>query len=241
MNAFLAASVEANREIISTYANTHLDVLAREHKIGAGGDVSLEADLIAEDIFVKHLAEFGRIDSEESGLIGAGESRIVIDPLDGSANFISRLPYYGSSVALIGPNGMLENAMVCNFASREIVYKDGSLLTGDLYSNDHCAVVKNTHASIGIFERAYDHPDICAELKEHNMKFRSSGATALSLAYAHNVRFVLFVGKIRMYDVVAGLSFCEDLEVVVDDEYVIVAQEKSILQEIEQIVKRNKR
>jgi myo-inositol-1(or 4)-monophosphatase len=55
---------------------------------------------------------------------------------------------------------------------------------------------------------------------------------ALSLAYAHSVEFVLYVGAFRIYDFAAGLALCEGLEVVVDEDYVIVSQDKNIVDRI---------
>jgi len=68
------------------------------------------------------------------------------------------------------------------------------------------------------------------------MKFRSPGAIALSLAYAHSVSFVLFVGTFRIYDFAAGLALCEGLEVVVEEDYVIVSKDKSIVEKISAIL-----
>jgi len=90
---------------------------------------------------------------------------------------------------------------------------------------------------VGIFEKSYNHPKLSKALMDNNLKFRSMGAVALSLAYAHRVDYMLFMGGQRKYDVVAGLALCEDLEKIVTDDYVIVSRSKEIAQTIEQLIK----
>ena len=101
-NNFIEAVILANKEL-HTYLNTNLSLNDYEYTntFGFGGDNSLKIDLIAENIFIKHLEQFGNIYSEECGLKTTNkEFTIIIDPLDGSNNFYSNLPYYGTSVAL---------------------------------------------------------------------------------------------------------------------------------------------
>ena len=68
-NSFIEAVILANKELY-TYINTNLSLNDYEYTntIGFGGDNSLKIDLIAENIFIKHLEKFGNIYSEECGL-----------------------------------------------------------------------------------------------------------------------------------------------------------------------------
>jgi myo-inositol-1(or 4)-monophosphatase len=90
---------------------------------------------------------------------------------------------------------------------------------------------------IGLFEKAYAYPELTAALNEENLKFRTPGAIAVSLAYARVVNYVLFVGEFRIYDFAAGLALCEGLEVIVEADYVIVSKDKAIANKIETLIK----
>jgi len=239
LSTFTDAVTQANREIYDTLSTGLSEEMLSKHNIGAGGDISRGFDLYAESIFVKYLSSFGKIESEESGSIGSGDCTIILDPLDGSSNLLSSLPYYGTSVAMIDSDGMLDTAIVCNLANSDIFIKESgkALLKGSLSSDIRLEVKANSYSDTGIFERSYLAPEISSKLKDSSLKYRSLGAVALSLAYAHSVKFFLLLGPIRMYDVAAGLSFCEDLTVIVEDEYVIVSQNKEIALKIETIVK----
>jgi len=205
--------------------------------IGAGGDRSSKIDLMAEEIYVTHLKPFGKIVSEESGEIGEGEFSIILDPIDGSDNLLSRFPYFGSSVAVKKGDETLFSFIVnlANgdyFVKYENCYKKGSLTTGRTKD-----VRLNRHSKVGLFEKAYANPDMVEELKKESLKFRSPGAVALSLAYAPYVKFVLFKGPLRAYDIEAGLHQCQTLFVFKNQDSIIVSKERDIFERVKKILR----
>ncbi|GIT97241.1 inositol monophosphatase family protein [Sulfurovum sp. TSL1] len=238
MTDFIKACIKANEEIASACKDGFDTSWFEKTEVGAGGDVSSKLDLFAEEIFVKHLSVFGQIESEESGIIGEGEEQIIIDPIDGSANALSLFPFYGTSVAKVNAEGILDAAVVCNLANRDIFFKSSTsqVQQGKLFSDTFHDPHSSEKAEIGLFEKAYANPGLVALLDQEKLKFRSPGAIALSLAYAHTVSYVLFMGEFRIYDFAAGLALCEGLEVIVEADYVIVSKEKSIAKKIESLI-----
>ena len=201
--------------------------------IGAGGDRTAGIDSLAETIYVDALSKFGQIDSEESGIIGCNTAtRIIIDPIDGSDNAISGLPYYGSSIAL-ERDGKVEEAVVVNLANGDFFYKiDSTLMRGKLNADKFEPVSKRKDAMIGIFEKAYAYPALSQALLSKKLKFRSPGAVALSLAYAHYVDFVIFAGPRRRYDFAAALCMCKGLNIIEEEELLIVAKSSQLAQNL---------
>ncbi|HHD73185.1 MAG TPA: inositol monophosphatase [Epsilonproteobacteria bacterium] len=238
-NRFLAAVIQANEEIArkleTGYDKSHFE----KSSVGAGGDISSGLDLMAEALFVKHLGKFGTIESEESGTIGEGCAAIIIDPIDGSSNALSLFPYFGTSVARVDSDGMIDLAVVCNLATHDIFVKEAGkqALQGKLFEADYHPVRSAPRAEIGLFEKAYVHPEIVSQLHREGLKFRAPGAVALSLAYAGTVNFLLYVGPYRIYDFAAGLALCEGLEVIVEEDYVIVSKNKEIADKLESLVR----
>lgn len=233
MTPFINAVIQANEEIYTALQNFD-PVWFEKTEVGAGGDISSRLDLFAEEVFVKYLAPFGMIESEESGVIGEGEEQIIIDPIDGSSNALSHFPYFGSSVAKINAEGVLDSAVVCNFANGDIFLKEAGkeARQGKLFGEHFQPLQTLPKSEVGLFEKAYANGALVEKLHQEKMKFRAPGAVALSLAYAHSVAFVLFVGPFRIYDFAAGLALCEGLEVVVDEDYVIVSKDKNIVERI---------
>ncbi|MFT7879013.1 MAG: inositol monophosphatase family protein [Sulfurimonas sp.] len=233
MTPFINAVIQANEEIFTALQDFDPEWFEKT-EVGAGGDISSRLDLFAEEVFVKYLSPFGVIESEESGVIGEGEEQIIIDPIDGSSNALSHFPYFGSSVAKINAEGVLDSAVVCNFANGDLFIKETGkeALQGKLFGEDFKTLQTVPESEVGLFEKAYANGALVEKLYQEKIKFRAPGAVALSLAYAHSVAFVLFVGPFRIYDFAAGLALCEGLEVVVDEDYVIVSKDKNIVERI---------
>ncbi len=233
---FLKDCKEASKKIYTLIQNGLSDSYLEYTTIGAGGDRSLKIDLYAEKIFCDYLKKYGKIVSEESGILGEGENEIILDPIDGSDNLFSGFPYYGASIAL-KKDGKTFFSFIVNFANgdffikSENFYKKGSLLYEGLKD---VRIVKR--GKIGLFEKAYANPELVKYFKEANIKFRTPGAVALSLAYAHNVEFVLFAGEIREYDIAAGLHQCEDLNLFYNKDYILVSKNVELFDKIKGIL-----
>ena len=241
-NCFTKTVIEANKELYE-YINTHMVSLDLEDSktIGYGGDNTLNIDIIAEKIFIKYLSPFGDIFSEEIGLVSSNSNiKIIIDPIDGSHNFLSQLPYYGTSVAL-QIDGVTKAGYVANLSNATIIYRaDETFKHISLINEKKVKTYDVKDPSIGIFERAYAYPKICEELNQKRIKFRSPGAAALSLAYANNLNFVLFAGKIREFDIAAALYINNNLFIHQDAEFLIVTKNESFLLLIKEIIKNNR-
>ncbi len=244
MTDFIQACINANEEISSAIKDGFEPSWFEKTEVGAGGDVSSKLDLFAEAVFVKHLGSFGQIESEESGLIineslGENVAKIIIDPIDGSSNALSLFPFYGTSVARVNSEGILDAAIVCNLANSDIFFTTiaNGVQQGKLFSSTYHVPHSAPNAEIGLFEKAYANPELIALLDQEKLKFRSPGAIALSLAYAYTVKYVLYTGTFRIYDFAAGLALCEGLEVIVEEDYVIVSKDKIIAHKIESLIK----
>ncbi|MCJ7765043.1 MAG: inositol monophosphatase [Thiovulaceae bacterium] len=233
MKRFIEACFEAVMEIEALVRLTEHSLGCETQSEGAGGDLSINYDLLAEALFVKHLGVFGQILSEESGYIGEGDDLIIIDPIDGSDNLKSRFPYYGASIGL-QRNGKIIAAMVCNFANGDCFVRTAkghyrrSLFREDEYEE----VCVNCHSKVGLFEKAGLHPGAARSLMDIGLKFRAPGAVALSLSYAHAAMYVVFLGKTRPYDIEAGLYLCEDLYTYVGEDILIVSHNKDVFAKI---------
>lgn len=239
MSDFVNAAIAACQEIQALLEEGD-PALYFLHEQGAGGDISNGVDLKAEVICFKHLSPHGSVFSEESGWMSPESSiNIILDPIDGSDNFISRLPYYGISIARV-TQGTTTEALVCNFANGDLFVRTQSeYYTATLRSpaQKH-EVLINRYAKIGLFEKAPEHPDLVRKLMENKLKFRSPGALALSLAYAPYVKYVLFLGTMRPYDIQAGLYLGKHLYVFNDDRYILMCADKELFEQIRSIVEK---
>ena len=103
--------------------------------LGADGTETVYIDKIAEDIAIKLIGNKANVLSEEAGFIDNNkEYTFIIDPIDGTKNAISGIPFYGISIA-IGKKLLsdIEYGIVKNIPTGDVYYAikgKGAFLNG---------------------------------------------------------------------------------------------------------------
>lgn len=158
---------------------------------GAAGDKFFSVDKRAEEIILSELNELGEpltIISEEAGVLdlrGGGDTRVIIDPVDGSRNAISGIPLFSTSIAIAEGNtiGDIKLSYVIN------------LITGDEFWAEKCSGAylngERIHTQgdeefyLVLFEAQSPARDIdrIMPLLSKSRKTRCLGSTALDMAY----------------------------------------------------------
>ena len=181
--------------------------------VGAAGDKTYPVDKKAEEIIVSGLEESGEpltIISEELGtreIKGVGK-KVLIDPIDGSKNAISGIPFYCTSIAVAEGNRVedIELAYVINLINGDEFWAEkgkGAFLKGErIYPQ------KDDIFYLIAYEAAYPDRDIprIVPLLVKARKTRCLGATALDLAYLAYGAISVFLAPSpsRVFDFAAG-------------------------------------
>lgn len=180
-----------SRKLRAAISEKRLTPIMREALgVGAGGDRTFAIDRLSEDIIISELeaAAFPcSVISEEAGFIeiNGGGKKVLIDPIDGSRNAISGLPFYCTSIAIASGDtiGSIEAACVVNLISGdEFMAEKGK---GAFINDEKISAQKGDELNLVAYEAQTPGPDIDRILpllaKAH--KTRCFGATALDLAY----------------------------------------------------------
>jgi myo-inositol-1(or 4)-monophosphatase len=122
MHPMLNTAVKAARRAgnIISRATRNLDIVAVREK--AVNDFVSEVDREAEHAIISTLHEAypgHAILAEESGASGASEYRWIIDPLDGTTNFLHGFPQYAVSIAL-EHRGIITQAVIYDPAHNDL-------------------------------------------------------------------------------------------------------------------------
>ena len=191
----------------------HLKITTKQRS-----DYVTEVDKAAEAAIIEVLREaypdYGIL-AEESGLsVGEGEGQEyqwIIDPLDGTTNFIHGLPQYSVSIGLTY-RGQLNQAVVYDVTRNEMFTASkgsGAFLNERRIRVTKCLKLENALLGTGFPYRVFEHVDaymgIFKELAQRASGIRRPGSAALDLAYVAAGRYDGFweIG-LSPWDIAAG-------------------------------------
>ena len=230
---FLNICKKASKKIIKKLHHNKKSLFKKVNK-GFGGDISMKIDLIAEEIFIEAFSKYGNIYSEEAGFIdNQKDITFIIDPIDGSFNISNGFPYYGSSIA-VKKNNKIIKAFIINLATGDYFYKDKKVrIENNLFYDKKQTQSLN---EMILFEKAYANISLCEKLAKNNIKYRSPGALALSLALGHRCKAVIFRGEIRDFDIAAGVYFNSHLYIKRENDTLLMAKKKKDFDKLVEII-----
>ena len=192
---------------------------------GAGGDLTIKLDKIAEDIILDKLEtlhnnfdlEFVLV-SEELGIRTFGnhpDTHIIIDPLDGGFNARQGIPYYATSMALA--NGKTVNDVVLGYVRNLANGDEFHAVKGTAaFVNDHRITGKDVEIPRAfVFEAGHNKAGLkrVKPLLEMFERARCLGSTALDICYlaAGNIDIFFYPIPSRTIDYVAGKVILEEV------------------------------
>ncbi|MDR1075866.1 MAG: inositol monophosphatase [Xanthomonadaceae bacterium] len=178
-------------------------------------DYASEIDAEAEKAVVKELRraypDFG-VMGEEGGIQGRGRYMWVIDPLDGTSNYLRGLPHYCVSIALV-ENGEPLDAVIFDPLRNELftaskgagaVLNDKRIRVAD--RKDLEAALVGTGFAPRERERAGAQLKCVDALLTRAEDIRRSGSAALDLAYVACGRLdAYFEAGVKAWDIAAGV------------------------------------
>lgn len=209
----LTIAVRAARRAGSTInrASRNLDVVAVREK--AANDYVSEVDHEAEQVIIRTLRDAypaHSILAEESGATGQSDYQWIIDPLDGTTNYLHGFPQYAVSIAL-AHKGIVTQAVVYDPARNDLFTATRG--RGAYLNDTRIRVSKRTRLTgsliaTGFAHRQLDHLETyLAMLREvmGHATVRRAGSAALDLAYVAAGRLDAFweLG-LGPWDVAAG-------------------------------------
>ena len=136
----------------------------------------------------------------------------LIDPLDGTSNFVFDIPFYGFSIAFILDN-QVQAALIIDLASHEVFT---AFRGGGAYLNSKRLYIKDNQSdfigiSSGFVEQAaIQAPDVLLDIRKQG-KFRLLGAQALHLCYVAAGRLKACINyEAKVWDDIAGALIVEE-------------------------------
>ena len=147
--------------------------------------------------------EVGKIDNKDK------ENVWIIDPIDGTTNFLHGIPHFAISIALKSKEKVV-SGLIFDPIKDEIFFAERNK---GAYLNNHRMRVSNKN-SIEDCLFSSNHEGV----KFSNLNMRYSGCSALDLAYVASGRLDgYFHNKINIWDIAAGALMVEESGGIVND------------------------
>ena len=209
LNIMIKASEKASKILIRDFGELeNLQVSKKGPK-----DFVTNADIKAEKIIIEELKKARpnySIISEENGVEkNKDESNFwIIDPIDGTTNFLHGVPHFAISIAL-----QSNNEIVCGLIfdpiKDELFYAEKN--NGAYFNNQRIRVSKKREINECLFAvgKGKYNPDLIC---------RRSGSAALDMAYVASGRFDgYFQNNLNLWDIAAGIIIVKEAGGIVNE------------------------
>jgi myo-inositol-1(or 4)-monophosphatase len=209
------------RALVASMRQCGLDVPSGER--GEGGDESLKLDLAAESVALRYIDQAAEVTgvrvvahSEESGRVVLNDAAtatvfVSIDPIDGSRNAQSGIPFAALSVALSTSDRMsgVEFGYIADLFRSDTywAWRDDD---GQFHASSQIAAARGNRQALAVVAIENAEPaslaDVCASLPARVRSVRVLGSTAMALALLSTggVDAVMSARPLRAFDVAAG-------------------------------------
>ncbi|MBX4335841.1 inositol monophosphatase family protein [Bartonella raoultii] len=213
MNVMVQAAMKAGRSLVRDYGEVqNLQVSLK----GPANYVS-QADRKAEKIIFNELSKarpkFGFLMEESEEIIGEdSQHRFIVDPLDGTTNFLHGIPFFAVSIALES-QGKIVAGVIYNPVSDELFTAERG--SGAFFNDRRCRVSARRRLEDCVIATGMphfgcpDHGSYLIELRNVMVEvagLRRFGAASLDLAYVASGRTDGFwENNLQIWDMAAGI------------------------------------
>ena len=210
LNIMIKASEKASKALIRDFGEVEKLQVSTKGPF----DFVTNADIKAEKIIIDELSKSKKnysIICEESGhTINDDKNNFwIIDPIDGTNNFLHGIPHFAITIALKSKNEII-SGLVYDPIKDEMFYAEKN--KGAYLNNQRLRVSNKNLLDECLFSSNHE------GVKFSNLNMRYSGCAALDLAYVASGRLDgFFHNKINIWDVAAGALLVEEAGGIVND------------------------
>ena len=210
LNIMIKAAEKASKSIIRDFGEVEKLQVSKKGTY----DFVTKTDKHVEKILIEELSKTKKNYSfitEETGIIkNKDEINIwIIDPIDGTNNFLHGIPHFAISIALKSKDELL-SGLIFDPIKDEMFFAEKD--KGAFLNNQRLRVSKKNSLEECLFSSNNE------GVKFSNLKMRCTGSAALDLAYVASGRLDgYFQNKINLWDVAAGVLMVKEAGGIVND------------------------
>ena len=203
LNIMIKAAEKASKSVIRDFGEVEKLQVSKK----GPSDFVTNADLKAEQIIIDELKKAKpnfSILSEEYGFEKNKDkdNSWIIDPIDGTINFLHGVPHFAISIALKSGNEII-SGLIFDPVKDEMFYAEKE--KGAFFNNQRIRVSKKNDIKTCLFATG-------GEIKKDiNLLYRKTGCAALDMAYVAAGRFDgFFQYNLNLWDIAAGIILIKE-------------------------------
>ena len=203
LNIMIKASEKASKVLIRDFGEVEKLQVSKKGPT----DFVSNADLKAEKIIIEELKKAKpnySIISEENGIENNKDKNNtwIIDPIDGTINYLHGIPHFAISIALKTKNEIISGC-IFDPIKDEIFYAEKNI--GAFFNNRRIRVSKKNKINECLFVTG-------GKIKKKlDIQYRKSGSAALDMAYVAAGRYDgYFQNELNLWDIAAGIILIKE-------------------------------
>ena len=210
LNIMIKAAEKASKSVIRDFGEVEKLQVSKKGPY----DFVTKTDKHVEKILIEELSKLKKNYSfitEETGIIKNNdkENIWIIDPIDGTTNFLHGIPHFAICIALQSKEKIV-SGLIFDPIKDEMFFAEKD--SGAFLNNQRLRVSKKNLIDDCLFSSNHE------GVKFSNLNMRYSGCAALDLAYVASGRLDgFFHNKINLWDVAAGALLVQEAGGIVND------------------------
>ena len=203
LNVMIKAAEKASRALIRDFGEIEKLQVSKK----GPSDFVTNSDLKAEKIIIEELKKARpkySILSEEAGIENNKDrsNTWIIDPIDGTINFLHGIPHFAISIALKS-NEEIVSGLIFDPIKNEMFYAEKD--NGAFFNNHRIKVSKKNELNDCLFVTGGK------IINEPDLPYRKSGSAALDMAYVASGRYDgYFQHDLNLWDIAAGIILVKE-------------------------------
>ena len=220
LNIMIKASQKASKNLIRDFGE--LEKL--QVSVKGPSDFVSNADTKAEKIIIEELSKakknFSIISEEDGSKVNQDKNNIwIIDPIDGTTNFLHGVPHFAISIALKSNNEIV-SGLIYDPIKDEMFYAEKN--SGAFFNNHRIRVSNKKEINSCLFATGGKDDN-----EKIDLNIRRTGSAALDMAYVASGRYDGYFQKnLNLWDIAAGVILVKEAGGIVNE--IDISENKNI-------------
>ena len=210
LNIMIKASEKASKILIRDFGELENLQVSRKGPKDFVTNSDLKAEKIIIELLKKARPNFSII-SEESGVEKNkdDDNTWIIDPIDGTINFLHGIPHFAISIALKSKNEIV-SGVIFDPIKNEMFYAEKN--NGAFFNNQRVRVSKKNDLNDCLFSTGEKNKIISG------ISIRKTGCAALDMAYVASGRYDgYFQDNLNLWDIAAGMILIREAGGIINE------------------------